>query len=120
MSLPTLVRLTEDVEFPDGTTMTVHGLTRAEVLGIADFRTPDGEPTVEQAAAFEAYLIAKGTDTTTEAAAAWCASTDSAAVDLLTTAIARVSGLAKDGQPDPKPSTNGGSLTATSMSPTSS
>lgn len=119
MSLPVVAPRTEEVELGAGQTVTVRSLTRAEALAIGQFRTDDA-PNVEQVAAFEAYLIAKGMDVTVEEATAWCARTDSSVVDALTTAIARVSGLAKDGQTDPKPSTSETSSTADSTPSTSS
>jgi hypothetical protein len=92
-----------------GTTVSFVGLTRAEALGLAQFRDGTAEPTIEQVAAFEAYLIAKATEVSEAEAARWREETDAEVVDVLTTAILIASGLAKEGQPDPKPSTNGSS-----------
>ena len=83
----------EVVTLPDGRKVTVRGLTRREVVAISDI--PPGPDRNHQV---EIHLLAYGTDTPVDEAAAWYEDEDNATVDPLVKAINARSGLGDTGK----------------------
>jgi hypothetical protein len=101
MGLPTVKIPSETIRLSDGQTLEVRGLTRGEALSMQGL--------AEDVLEVEVHLLAYGTDTPLDEARAWHKDAPASAVEPITSAVARLSGLLEDeaGRPTEKPSDEG-------------